>query len=386
MPGLELIGEEELREVRSVFEAGGTLARFGFENRRGGIYKVLDFEKAFAEKVGVPDALAVSSGTAALRVALSALGVGPGDEVITQSFTFVATVEAIVESGATPVICEIDESLNMDPVDFAAKISRRTKAVIPVHMLGTPARMTEIVEVAKRESILVIEDTAWGCGGQLHNVPLGSIGDAGIFSFDYAKAITTGEGGMVVSGHPEIVVRAREFHDHGHENNPLLPRWEDSRTGSGFNFRMSELQGAVGLAQLKKLDYVVEVQRQAAARLMELLAPLGVEFRDEPIGSFSTFDSFVFFANSSDQALAMRSALIQNGQGTKILPEALTWHFARFWSHIPQLASQYENLGNEFGRSFHLLNRAVSIPISLSMSDKDFEAIYLSVEGVLGGC
>lgn len=386
MPGLELIGEEELREVRSVFEAGGTLARFGFENRRGGIYKVLDFEKAFAEKFGVPDALAVSSGTAALRVALSALGVGPGDEVITQSFTFVATVEAIVESGATPVICEIDESLNMDPVDFAAKISGRTKAVIPVHMLGTPARMTEIVEVAKRESILVMEDTAWGCGGQLHNVPLGSIGDAGIFSFDYAKAITTGEGGMVVSGHPEIVVRAREFHDHGHENNPLLPRWEDSRTGSGFNFRMSELQGAVGLAQLKKLDYVVEVQRQAAARLMELLAPLGVEFRDEPIGSFSTFDSFVFFANSSDQALAIRSALIQNGQGTKILPEALTWHFARFWSHIPQLASQYENLGNEFGRSFHLLNRAVSIPISLSMSDKDFEAIYLSVEGVLGGC
>jgi 8-amino-3,8-dideoxy-alpha-D-manno-octulosonate transaminase len=385
VPGLELIGEEELREVRSVFEAGGTLARFGFENRRGGIYKVLDFEKAFAEKVGVPDALAVSSGTAALRVALSALGVGPGDEVITQSFTFVATVEAIVESGATPVICEIDESLNMDPVDFAAKISGRTKAVIPVHMLGTPARMTEIVEVAKRESILVIEDTAWGCGGQLHNVPLGSIGDAGIFSFDYAKAITTGEGGMVVSGHPEIIVRAREFHDHGHENNPLLPRWEDSRTGSGFNFRMSELQGAVGLAQLKKLDYVVEVQRQAAAKLMELLAPLGVEFRDEPIGSFSTFDSFVFFANSSDQALAMRSALIQNGQGTKILPEALTWHFARYWSHIPQLASQYENLGNEFGRSFHLLNRAVSIPISLSMSNKDFATIFKSIEGVLSG-
>lgn len=383
MPGLELIGAEELKEVVSVFEAGGTLARFGFENRRGGVYKVREFENAFSEMFASKDALAVSSGTAALRVALAALGVGPGDEVITQSFTFVATVEAIVESGATPVVCEIDETLNMDPVDLAKKISARTKAVIPVHMLGTPARMNEILELSRLHSIAVLEDTAWGCGGKINNMPLGAIGDAGVFSFDYAKAITTGEGGMIISHSSQILSRAREFHDHGHENNPNLPRWEDTRTSSGFNFRMSELQGAVGLAQLQKLSRVVEMQRQAASTLMELLTPLGVQFRDEPTGSYSTFDSFVFFAASRAQALAIRSALIENGQGTKILPEALTWHFARFWNHIPQLSSQYEKLEHQFSQSFDILSRAVSIPISLSMSRKDFENIYKSVEGVL---
>jgi 8-amino-3,8-dideoxy-alpha-D-manno-octulosonate transaminase len=385
VPGLELIGEEELKEVVSVFKAGGTLARFGFDNRRGGIYKVREFENAVSEMFGSTDALAVSSGTAALRVALAALGVGPGDEVVTQSFTFVATVEAIVESGAIPVICEVDETLNMDPVDLARKISAKTKAVIPVHMLGTPARMNEILELSRRNSIAVLEDTAWGCGGKLNNIPLGALGDAGIFSFDYAKAITTGEGGMVISHSTEILSKARAFHDHGHENNPNLPRWEDSRTSSGFNFRMSELQGAVGLAQLKKLNRVVDLQRQAASTLMELLTPLGVQFREEPTGSHSTFDSFVFLATSSAQALAIRSALIENGQGTKILPEALTWHFARFWNHIPELSGQYENLGNEFGQSFELLSRAVSIPISLSMSNKDFANIYKSIEGVLSG-
>ncbi len=385
MPGLELIGEEELREVLSVFEAGGTLARFGFENRRGGVYKVREFEAAFSKIFNSADALAVSSGTAALRVALAALGVGVGDEVITQSFTFVATVEAIVESGATPVICEIDETLNMDPKDLAKKISEKTKAVIPVHMLGTPARMVEILEETKLHSIAVLEDTAWGCGGKLYNTPLGSIGDAGVFSFDYAKAMTTGEGGMIISGLPGVIGKAREFHDHGHENNPNLPRWEDSRSGSGFNFRMSELQGAVGLAQLKKLNKVVESQREAAKRLMELLAPLGIQFREEPTGSYSTFDSFVFFAESNSQAQAIRSELIHNGQGTKILPEALTWHFARFWSHIPQLASQYEDISNEFGESFDLLSRAVSIPLNLSLTQKDLETIYRCVAGVLSG-
>ena len=137
MPGYELIGKEELKEIGSIFSRGnGVLFRHGFENIRNNSNKVLQFEKSFAKQVGSKYALAVTSGTAALRVALAALNIKKGDEVITQSFTFVATVESIVESGATPVCTEIDKTLNMDPQDLIKKINKKTKAVIAVHMLG----------------------------------------------------------------------------------------------------------------------------------------------------------------------------------------------------------------------------------------------------------
>ena len=198
----------------------------------------------------VPHSLAVTSGTSALRVALASLGISKGDEVITQSFTFVATVEAIIESRAQPVIAEIDKTLNMNPADLEKK-SQKTKAIIIVHMLGVPAKLKEIKDIADKNNIPLIEDTAWGCGGFYNDIPLGTYGDIGTFSFDFAKTITTGEGGMVVFKDKELYNKAAAWHDHGHENNPNLPRWEDSRSSSGFNFRMTEMQGAIGIAQLK---------------------------------------------------------------------------------------------------------------------------------------
>lgn len=176
MPGYEVIGNEELAEIQDVFSRGGVLFRHGFDSLRNNCYKVKEFEQAFAKNIGADYSLAVSSGTAALRVALAALGVGPGDEVITQSFTFVATVEAIIESGAVPVCVDIDKTLNMDPADLERRITSRTKAVIAVHMLGTPARLPEIVEVCRRRNLLLIEDAAWGCGGSLQGKPLGTWG------------------------------------------------------------------------------------------------------------------------------------------------------------------------------------------------------------------
>ena len=149
MPGYEVIGSEELREVQDVFESGGVLFRNGFESFRNGCFKVREFENNFALHMDVKMALAVTSGTAAIRIALAALGIGQGDEVITQSFTFVATVEGIIESRATPVCAEIDHTLNLDPEDLLAKITPRTKAVIVVHMLGMPARLPEILDICK---------------------------------------------------------------------------------------------------------------------------------------------------------------------------------------------------------------------------------------------
>ena len=165
MPGFEIIGKEEHDQINELFQESGILFRHGFDVLRKDIYKVRDFERAFAKKMGVNDALAVSSGTAALKVALEALGIGPGDEVITQAFTFVATVEAIVEVGAKPIIANIDDSLNIDPNDLERKINGNTKAIIVVHMLGIPSDMEKVMPIAEKHNIKVIEDTAWGCGG-----------------------------------------------------------------------------------------------------------------------------------------------------------------------------------------------------------------------------
>jgi 8-amino-3,8-dideoxy-alpha-D-manno-octulosonate transaminase len=364
------MGAEELAEVQSVFMQGGVLFRHGFDALRGGCYKVKSFEQEFAKAMGTEFALAVTSGTAALRVALAALGIGDGDEVITQSFTFVATVEAIIESGASPVCTEIDETLNMDPADLLRKISPRTRAVIVVHMLGTPARLPEIAKICRERGLALIEDTAWGCGGALFDKALGTWGDVGTYSFDYAKTMTTGEGGMLVFRDKDTYGKAAAWHDHGHENNPAVPRWEDTRSSSGFNFRMMELQGAVGLAQLKKLPRIVAAQRQNRDRLWQALSDLpGIEARAVPDGAYETADALVFLVADSSSARRCREELLKVGLATKILPEAYTWHFAGTWLHMRELSVGCGgNLQAAFPRSQAILSRAVSLPIGVNMA------------------
>jgi len=386
MPGFELIGPEEQAEINDIFEnGGGILFRHSFDNLRNGSYKVREFEEQFAERMRVPHALAVTSGTAALRVALAALDIKPGDEIITQSFTFVATVEAIIESRATPVCAEIDETFNLDPKDLEKRITPRTKAVIAVHMLGTPARLPEIERVCKKHDITLIEDSAWGCGGSLQNVPLGTWGTMGTYSFDFAKTMTTGDGGMIVFHDTDLYKKAAAWHDHGHENNPAVPRWEDTRSGSGFNFRMNELQGAVGLAQLKKLESVVTSQRANRNAIWHAIRGIpGIHPRTVPEGSQETADALVFLVRDHDTAVACRNALLAAGQGTKILPEAFTWHFAGTWNHMPELVAAHGDLASAFPHSTELLSRAVSIPITVKMDQTVPEKIAQALREVLG--
>lgn len=370
MPGFEVIGEEEQAQINDIFQnGGGILFRHSFDQLRNNSYKVAEFENRFAKRMGSQYALAVTSGTAALRVAMAALGVGPGDEVITQSFTFVATVEAIVESGATPVCTEVDATLNMDPEDLERKITARTKAVIAVHMLGTPAQLRDIRRVCDRHGLILIEDAAWGAGGSLDGHALGTWGEVGTFSFDFAKTMTTGEGGMILFKDYACYQRAAAWHDHGHENNPAVPRWEDTRSSSGFNFRMNELQGAVGLAQLRKLDNVVAKQRANRESIWQAIRSIpGIMPRLVPAGAQETADALVFFVSDAGQALACREALVARGLGTKILPEAITWHFAGTWHHIPQLAAAHGGrLADAFPVSLDLLRRSVALPITVRM-------------------
>jgi len=386
MPGFEVIGQEEFEQVKQVFESGGVLFRHGFDDRRNGVYKVRDFEEAFARKMEVEHALAVTSGTAALRVALAGISVGPGDEVITQAFTFVATVEAIIEAGATPIVTEVDSTLNMDPEDLERRITPETKAIIVVHMLGIPCRLGEISAIARERGITLIEDTAWGCGGLYQGRRLGTYGDIGTFSFDFAKTMTTGEGGMVVTSNSEIAERVRAWHDHGHENNPDLPRWIDSRSGSGFNYRMSELQGAVGLAQLEKLAGVLDSQRRNKRTLKHAISSLdGITLRSVPDGSEETADALVFYVDDHETALRCRERLVDAGVGTKILPEAITWHFAGTWTHMPSLVAAHGgDLASAFPISRELLGRAVALPIGVAMADDLPDRILAALGEAMG--
>ena len=380
MAGYEVIGEEEKLAVQRIFdEGGGVLFRHGFDVIRNNSYQVRDFESEFASYMGSKFSLAVSSGTAALRVALASAGVKSGDEVITQSFTFVATVEAIIESGATPVCTEIDDSLNMSPEDLKQKITPKTKAVIVVHMLGTPAKLTEIQEICRARNLILIEDSAWGCGGEYKGKKLGTIGDIGCFSFDFAKTITTGEGGMLLFNNANYHDKARAYHDHGHDNNPEFPRWEDTRSSSGFNYRMSEIQGAIGRVQLKKLDKIISAQRENAALIASVIAKFA-EFtlRPKPKDSLGTDDAVIFQTTANLDSRNIRNTLLQYNISTKILPEATTWHFAGDWSHIFE--------GSEsFLKSRKILEKCVSLPNGVKLRDNFCDDLFAALTQVVKG-
>jgi len=334
MPGFEVFGEEEQREAAEVFE-NGVLFRYEFAEQRQGIYKVREFEKAFAAYHGMEHGQAVTSGTAALKVALTALGVSPGDEVITQGFTFVATWEAILDLGAVPVFTEIDTTLNMDPADLEKKITPKTKAIIPVHMMGAPARIEEIVAIASRHGIPVLEDTAQAPGTTLNGRYLGSFGACGTYSFDPVKTMTCGEGGMILTNDADMWRDMSEYHDHGHDHIPNPGgRGGDGRNFIGFNFRMMEIQGAIGLAQLAKLDDIIAAQRANKQAMKEAVNRLpGVTFREilDEAGDSATF--LAFMLPDADKARAVNQVLSENGAGAVYFAEN-TWHYYPKWEHL----------------------------------------------------
>ncbi len=332
MPGFELLGQDETKQVLDVM-ARGVLFRYEFKKERRGVYKVRQFEQKFAAYHGARYGLAVSSGSAALKVALAALGLGPGDEVIVPGFTFVASWEAILDVGAVPVFAEIDDTLNLDPKLLEEKIGPRTKAVICVHMLGAPGRIDRVAALCRRKNVPLIEDTAQAAGGTFKGKGLGTFGNCGTFSFDSVKTVTTGEGGLVITNDEGLYVTASEYHDHGHDHAPV-GRGNEGRRFSGFNFRMMELQGALGLAQLKKLPRMIKIQRQNKAILKEGLTGIkGLRFRRLPdsAGDSATFLSW--FLPDADTAAAFNQALAKRGAGA--IPWGVnTWHNYHHWEHL----------------------------------------------------
>tara|TARA_X000000368_G_C22999588_1_gene698329 strand:+ start:390 stop:1538 length:1149 start_codon:yes stop_codon:yes gene_type:complete len=381
MPGFETINQKELNQLKKIFTVGrGVLFRSGFDKLRGKSFQVSDFEKKFAKKFRSKYALAVSSGTAALRVALASLGVDKNDEVITQSFTFVATVEAIIESGAKPICTEIDDTLNMCPEDLIKKITNKTKVVILVHMLGSPGYVNKIRNICKRRKIFLIEDTAWGIGGKFNNKFLGTLGEIGTFSFDFAKTITTGEGGMLLFSKKKYFLKAKAWHDHGHENNPSVPRWEDTRSSSGFNFRMTELQGAVGISQLNKFNDIFKKHKKNRDKIINKLKKFkNIKLRKYPKNCKDAPESLIFSFKNKDLAKKFRQRLLKKGYSTKILPEAITWHFAGKWGHMKELDLKKNNF---FKKSKNYLDKFVSLQIFYNMDKKYPLAIEQTIKEI----
>ncbi len=395
MPGFEVFGEEEKKEIMDVLDTG-VLFRYEFGDQRQDVYKVLEFEKKFAEYCGTGYGQAVTSGTAALKVAMAALGVGPGDEVITQGFTFVATWEAILDIGAIPVFTEVDETLNMDPTDLAEKITDKTRCIIPVHMLGAQARIVEIVAIAKQHNIPVLEDTAQAAGGRINGQHLGTFGQCGTFSFDSVKTMTTGEGGMIITDDEQMWRTMSEYHDHGHDHavNPG-GRGGEGRSFIGFNYRMMELQGAMGIAQLAKLDSMITVQKEHKSRLRAAASAIpGVKFRTlvDEAGDTATF--FAFILESGEQCRKVNEVLAAEGAGAINFSEN-TWHFYPKWEHL--LGGSTTAAGGwpfaepggkrrvvydpeALPKSADLMSRTLVYPVPIKMSEEQLDKICRALE------
>lgn len=280
--GANMVGEEEANLVAEVMRSRSLFRAYGEMKP----HMVDDLEAEARAYVGTRYALAVSSGTAALHCALAGLGVGPGDEVVVPSLMWLSDFNVPVLLGAAPVAADIDRTLCMDPGDFERKITPRTKAVVFVYFMGGVGHVDRVLEVAQRRGVAVVEDCAQSLGARFRGKRIGSLGDAGCFSFQHNKVVTSGEGGLVATDEPLVFERAARYHDLGNLRPALeaqLPGGPQVEPFAGSQFRMGELAGAVALAQLRKVERtVLDATRRHFRRLRRELAELcpGIRFRD----------------------------------------------------------------------------------------------------------
>jgi dTDP-4-amino-4,6-dideoxygalactose transaminase len=294
-PGSYVFGEEEKKELMDVIESG-YLFRYGTEGVDGFQHKVASFEKEMADKLGFKHVIATTNGTSSLLCSLAALGIGAGDEVIVPGYTFIASISSIILSNAIPVLAEVDESLTIDPKHIEELITERTKAIMPVHMLGNPCDMDAILAIAKKHNLYVLEDSCQAFGASYHGKRVGMFGDISAYSLNVFKTITTGDGGAVGTNDDLLYERAFGFHDQGHKPSRMGVE-VGNRSIVGMNMRMNELTGAVALAQLRKLDGILTTLREKKAKLKSHLTGLpNVGFRkvNDEAGECATLLTLMF--------------------------------------------------------------------------------------------
>jgi len=394
MPGFELFDQKEIDAVTDVLQRK-IVHRYSFQDVRQGIYRVAEFEQAVAEKMGAKHCLAVSSGSASLYVAMRASGIGPGDEIITSPFTFIASVEAILECGAVPVLAEIDESLNLDPASVEAWITDRTKAIMPVHMFGGAADMDAFREICDEYGLYLFEDSCQAMGATYKGHAVGTLGNWGTYSLDPYKHLTVGEGGLIITDDEELYDRARFYHDHGHMHDASIPRGAERKACLGFNFRMSEIQGALGLVQLEKLDGAIENLRSNKKKILDgITMPEDVRLRDLPDREGEIATQLVFLMPDAESARAFQKAAGDAGAPCGIL-SGNTWHYARHWQTLRE-GTYYSRLRCpydcpyadeiptyrpvEWPRTHDILDRAVVYVMDIFMDDGKIERMRKAIQ------
>jgi 8-amino-3,8-dideoxy-alpha-D-manno-octulosonate transaminase len=382
MPGFELWGEEERNEVNEVLETG-ILMRYGFDGPRKGIWKSKELEAAICKRFGSQYAQLTSSGTSALTTAFAALGIGAGDEVIMPSFTFVASFESVLSVGAVPVLVDIDETLTLNPGAVKKAITAQTKCVVPVHMCGSMADLDALITICKENNLILLEDACQSIGASYKGKSLGTIGDAGTFSFDFVKIMTCGEGGVVLTSNEDVYTKCDGYTDHGHDHKGGADRGADQHPFIGYNYRISELHAAVGLAQIRKLDSFLDIQKRNHALLKNILSAVPeVSFRKipDPAGDSCTFLSW--FLPTEELTRAVVNELKTQG----ILPGNFywydnNWHYIRKWDHLKNSVSLHslsdaqqtalkKLKSQDFSASDAVMGRCISSAISLLWTEE----------------
>jgi 8-amino-3,8-dideoxy-alpha-D-manno-octulosonate transaminase len=394
-PGAQFYDHHEQDLADEAISTHGLFRWYGPEGRPQPT-KVAAFEKEFARLLGVKHVLGITSGTAALHTALTALGVGPGDEVILPAWTWYSCYYTILMTGALPVFAEVDDSFAIDPRDFARKITPQTKAVMVVHLFGAPADMDAIMQVARRHNVKVLEDSAQCAGGQYKGQRTSTIGDIGIFSFQLHKMITAGEGGAVVTNDPLLYERAVRFHDLG-----LLRPPTQAQLGAGampyfmgVNYRMNEMTGAVLLAQLRKLDGILAQQRRRGGYVIERVSRIpGIKLRrsndwkgelhltlDLLLSSQELRDQFLKAMKAENVPMERPSAAVVLPAQPPIANKAVP-HPA--WPSFNSPRGRELRYGaDSVPRTMEIFNRTATLTVGPKYSDRDLDDIVAAVTKV----
>ena len=377
-PGGMEVGREEIEALTRVIESKNVFRYYGVGD---GPNEVLSFEREFADYMGAKNALCVNAGSSALICALIGAGVGEGDEVIVPAYTWNATPNAVLATRALPVLAEVDESLTLDPADVERRITPRTRAILPVHMRGAPAAMDELVAIAKKHDLVLIEDVCQSAGATYRGQRLGTFGDAGAFSLQFNKIITTGEGGVMITDRDDLLDIALDVHDCANSvrRGVGLPKF------AGYNFRASELTGAMARVQLTRLDGLLERMWANHARLSAEISGLpGLTLRRPNDEDGDAGIALIAFADNAARAADAVAAL--NAEGVLAMqiysPATPDLHVYPYWA--PVLAA-LEAAGAEppdCPRTLGLLERTIHVDVSPLCEEQDLDEIAFAFEKV----
>lgn len=393
MPGFEAFGEQEKKQVQDVLD-NGVLMRYGFDGMRNGHWKAKELESAVAERMQTAFCHTVSSGTAALTVALASAGIGSGDEVIMPTFTFVASFESILALGAVPILVDVDDTLTLKPEAVEKAIGPNTKVVMPVHMCGSMADLGALKSICEKHKLLLLEDACQAIGGTYEGKPLGSIGDLGCFSFDFVKTITCGEGGAIITNDQNYYENAHKYSDHGHDH-VGSDRGAEAHPFLGYNFRISELNAAVGCAQINRLDEFIQTQKRNYTILRDALSKVdGVTFRRVPEGGEENYSFLNFFLSSEELAKKAHTAMGNAGVDACFYWYDNNWHYYRKWEHLIQktalgklpdevLKQLPDYSKSNFSASDHWVGRNISCLIKLGWTEEEVHSRAEAMVGVL---